>query len=94
VGNPSRNERGFRLEIDGHESYHLGDCLYDVNDQLAFTILQLGPLGSPPALVIGLALLALVVLVGRVVLAVAWRLVLIALVVVTLLWVLGVFGLA
>lgn len=65
-----------------------------MNDQLAFTILQLGPLGSPPALVIGLALLALVVLVGRVVLAVAWRLVLIALVVVTLLWVLGVFGLA
>ncbi|MFC7134371.1 MULTISPECIES: hypothetical protein [Salinibaculum] len=60
----------------------------------ALTVLQLGELASPPALLVGLLLLALVIVVGRVVLAIAWRLVLIALVVVTLLWVLGVLGLA
>lgn len=53
---------------------------------------QLGPLGSPPALLVGLAVLALVVLVGRFVLAVAWRLVLIALVVGIGIWILGILG--
>ena len=61
---------------------------------IGLTVLQLGELASPPALVVGLVLLALVVLVGRVVLAIAWRLVIIALVIVTLLWILGVLGLA
>jgi hypothetical protein len=65
-----------------------------MNGHLPATVLQLGPLGSPPALLVGLVLLALVVLVGRVVLAVAWRLVVIALVVVAVLWILGTLGLA
>ena len=59
---------------------------------LSTIALQLGPLGSPPALVVGLVVLAAIVLVGRVVLAVAWRLVLIALAIATVLWVLGVLG--
>jgi hypothetical protein len=65
----------------------------DMNGQLPVTALQLGPLGSPPALLVGLILLALVVLIGRVVLAVAWRLVVVAVVVVGLLWILGTLGL-
>lgn len=65
-----------------------------MNGQPILTVLQLGPLGSPPALLIGLVLLAVVVLVGRVVLAVAWRLVIIAAIVVALLWILSVLGLA
>jgi hypothetical protein len=56
------------------------------------TALQLGPLGSPPGLLVAVVVLALVVLVGRVVLAVAWRLVLIALVVLVVLWVLAGLG--
>ena len=52
----------------------------------------LGPLASPPALLVGLVILAVVVLVGRVVLAVAWRLVLVGIVVVALLWLLGILG--
>jgi hypothetical protein len=55
-------------------------------------VLQSGPLGSVPAVLVGLAVLALIVLVGRVVLAIAWRLVLIALAVAVALWVLGILG--
>ena len=54
---------------------------------------QLGPLGSPPAILVGLVVLALVVFVGRVVLAVAWKLVLVALALVIALWLLGIAGL-
>jgi hypothetical protein len=57
------------------------------------TVLQGGSLGSPPALLLGLLALAVVVFVGRVVLAIAWRLVIIALVVVAALWILGLVGL-
>lgn len=61
---------------------------------LSTVVLQgLGPLGSPPAILVGLAVLALVVLVGRVVLAVAWRLILIALAIGVAIWILGLLGL-
>lgn len=57
-----------------------------------FWVLQFGPLGSPPALLVALVVLAVIVLVGRFVLAVAWRLVIIALVVAVALWVLAGLG--
>ncbi|WP_276272714.1 hypothetical protein [Haloarcula litorea] len=53
-------------------------------------VLQFGSLGSPPALLLGLLALAVVLFVGRFVMKFAWKLVLIALVVVTVLWVLGI----
>ena len=56
------------------------------------TVLQLGPLGSPPGILVTLVLLAAVILVGRFVLALAWRLVVIALVALGVLWVLAVLG--
>ena len=56
------------------------------------TVLQLGPLGSPPGILVTLVLLAVVILVGRFVLALAWRLVVIALVALGVLWVLAVLG--
>ncbi|MFB6084524.1 MAG: hypothetical protein ABEJ94_09795 [Halorientalis sp.] len=54
---------------------------------------QLGPLGSPPALLLGLLALAAVIAVGRILLSLAWRLVVIAAVVAAVLWVLGALGL-
>ncbi|WP_254271869.1 hypothetical protein [Haloarcula marina] len=57
-----------------------------------FSLLQLGALGNPPALLLGLILVALVLLVGRVVMKFAWRLVLLAIIAVTVLWVLGILG--
>jgi hypothetical protein len=54
---------------------------------------QLGPLGSPPTLLLGLVALAVVLFVGRILLSLAWRLVLIAAVVVTALWVVGAISL-
>ncbi|MDS0278084.1 hypothetical protein NDI85_09785 [Halomicroarcula sp. S1AR25-4] len=57
-----------------------------------FSLLQLGSLGSPPSLLVGLVLVALVLLVGRFVLKVAWRLVLLAIVAITVLWILGMLG--
>lgn len=59
---------------------------------IAVLLQGLGPLGSPPAILVGLAVLALVVLVGRFVLAVAWRLILIALAIGIVLWILGILG--
>jgi hypothetical protein len=56
------------------------------------TVLQLGPLGSPPGILVTLVLLAAVILVGRFVLALAWRLVVIALVALGVLWVLAALG--
>jgi len=59
----------------------------------AATSLQgLEALGSPPALLLGLLALAAVVLVGRIVLNVAWKLVVIATIAVAVLWVLGTLG--
>lgn len=59
---------------------------------LGHAITQLGPLASPPGIFGTLVVLAIVVLVGRILLKVAWRLVLIALAVVVVLWLLGVLG--
>jgi hypothetical protein len=55
-------------------------------------VLQSGPLGSVPAVLVGLVVLAVIVLVGRLLLNIAWRLVLIALAVAVALWVLGILG--
>lgn len=55
-------------------------------------ILQGGVLPSPEVLLVGLVALALVILVGRFILSIAWRLVIIALVAVAVLWLLGFVG--
>lgn len=52
----------------------------------------LGPLGSAPSLLLGLLALAAVILVGRVVLKVAWKLVVLAVLLVGVLWLLGMVG--
>jgi hypothetical protein len=54
--------------------------------------LFLGPFTSPPALIGTLIVLLLVLVVGRILIGLAWRLVLIALAVVVGLWVLGALG--
>lgn len=54
--------------------------------------LFLGPFTAPPVLVATVLLIVLVVLVGRVLVGVAWRLVLVALAVVVGLWILGTPG--
>lgn len=56
------------------------------------TALQAGGLTSPPALLVAVAVLAVIILVGRVVMAVAWRLVIIALIVLGTLWILAILG--
>lgn len=48
---------------------------------------------SPPSIVVFLFVLLVVLLVGRVLLALAWRLVLVALAVLVVLWLLGAVGL-
>lgn len=58
----------------------------------ALPTLALGPLGSPPGILMTLIAFAVVVLVGRIVLHVAWKLVVVGLAVVTTLWVLGALG--
>lgn len=55
-------------------------------------LLQFGGFASPPALLAGLLLIAVVLLVGRLVMKVAWRLVIIAIIAVTVLWILGILG--
>lgn len=55
-------------------------------------LLVLGPFTSPPVLVGTLLVLLLVLLVRRLLIGLAWRLVLIALAVVVGLWVLGALG--
>jgi hypothetical protein len=56
------------------------------------SVLQLGSLPGLPAVLAGLVAIALVLLVGRVVMKVAWRLVVIAIIVVATVWILGVLG--
>jgi ABC-type transport system involved in multi-copper enzyme maturation permease subunit len=53
---------------------------------------SLGPFASLPGILVGLLVLALILLVGRFLLSVAWRLVILAAVAVTVLWVLGILG--
>lgn len=55
-------------------------------------VLFLGPFTSPPVLIGTLVVLLLVLVVGRVLIGLAWRLVLIALVIVIGLWLLGALG--
>jgi uncharacterized BrkB/YihY/UPF0761 family membrane protein len=54
--------------------------------------IQLGPLASPPGLLVGLLVIAGLLLVGRFLMNLAWKLVLIGVVVVATLWVLGILG--
>lgn len=56
-------------------------------------VLLAGPLTSPPVLIGLLLVLLLAVIVGRVLLALTWRLILVALGVVVALWILGAVGL-
>jgi len=58
----------------------------------ALGALQLGPLASPPGILVTLVLLAIIVFVGRFLMSLAWRLLLIAIAVVVALWLLGVLG--
>ena len=56
------------------------------------TLQSLGPLADPPMLLVCLVLLAAILIVGRIVMAIAWRLLLVAIGVVVGLWVLGLLG--
>ncbi|WP_423999506.1 hypothetical protein ACOZ4I_11135 [Haloarcula salina] len=55
-------------------------------------LLQLGGVPSLPALLAGLLVVALVLLVGRFVMKMAWRIVVLAIVAVAVLWLLGMLG--
>jgi hypothetical protein len=55
-------------------------------------LLQLDALSSPPGIIVTLLLVAAVIVVGRFVLALAWRLIWIVIAVVVVLWVLGILG--
>ena len=55
-------------------------------------LLQLGGIGTVPAALVGLVLIAIVLLVGRLVMKVAWRLVIIGIIVVGTIWLLGLLG--
>ena len=57
-----------------------------------FSLLQLGGIGTVPAVLAGLVLVAIVLLVGRLVMKVAWRLVVIAIIAVGVLWLLSLLG--
>lgn len=56
------------------------------------SLLFLGPFTAPPVIVGTLVVLLLILVVGRVLLGLAWRLVLIALGVVVILWLVGALG--
>jgi hypothetical protein len=72
----------------------LGTLIYDmIPPSVGSLVLQAGPPGQLPAVLLGLVVLALVIAVGRLFLKIAWKLVLVALVVVGVLWLLGLFGL-
>lgn len=60
---------------------------------LPVEVLQsLGPLAEPPGLLVGLVLLAAILIVGRIFMAIAWRVLLIAIAAVVVLWVLSMLG--
>lgn len=54
--------------------------------------LVFGPLGTLPGLLGTLIIIAVIILVGRIVLKVAWKIVLVAIVVAAILWFLGLLG--
>ena len=63
------------------------------NTALLPSLLQsLGPLGGPKTLLVGVAILIAFLIVGRVLLAIAWRVVLIVIAAVVVLWILGMLG--
>jgi low affinity Fe/Cu permease len=53
---------------------------------------SLGPLASPPGILLTLVLIAIILLVGRVVMNIAWRLVVLVAVAIAVLWLLGILG--
>jgi hypothetical protein len=55
-------------------------------------LLQLDALSSPPGIIVTLLLIAAVIVVGRFVLALAWKLIWIVIAVVVVLWLLGIVG--
>jgi hypothetical protein len=55
-------------------------------------LLQMGGIGTVPAILVGLVLIAIVMVVARIVMKVAWRLVIIAIIAVSVLWLLGLLG--
>ena len=57
-----------------------------------FGLLQLGGISTVPAVLAGLVLIAIVLLVGRLVMKIAWRLVVIGIIVVGTIWLLGLLG--
>jgi len=68
-----------------------GECLRDMLNAL---VLQsgLGPLGSPVGILGVLVVLAIIILVGRFLLSMAWRLVVIGIIAVGTLYILGLLG--
>jgi predicted RND superfamily exporter protein len=79
---------GVQLHSDSHEVFVAGRHPTSV-----FPIAQIGALNSPPVVLAGLVLIALVILIGRLVMKIAWRLVIIAIIAVAVVWVLGILGL-
>ena len=57
-------------------------------------LLTIGGFGTVPALLVGLVALAVVILIGRIVLKFAWRLVVLAAVAVGVLYLLGLLGIS
>ena len=55
-------------------------------------VLQFGSLTAPPSLLLALLALAVILLVGRVVMKLAWKLVMLAILAVTAVWILSSFG--
>jgi hypothetical protein len=70
----------------------MGAALVEMGMSFTALALQSGSLTSPPALLVGVALLAVIILVGRIIMKIAWKLVVIALLALAVLWILGIFG--
>ncbi len=70
----------------------MGAALVQTGMSLTALALQSGSLTSPPALLVGVALLAIILLVGRIIMKIAWKLVIIALIALAVLWILGILG--
>jgi hypothetical protein len=77
-----------QLHSDSHEVFVVSPLPTNV-----FPLAQIGALNSPPVVLAGLVLVALVILIGRLVMKIAWRLVIIAIIAVVVVWVLGILGL-
>ena len=60
--------------------------------ELAVLPLQFGGMGPLPAILTTLVVVAVVILVARVLLSIAWRIVIVAAVIAAILWILGLLG--